>query len=474
MRRLTFIFFTLLLVACATPQASADTQVPPTLTVPVTATPVLLPSLTALPAALTNTPTVTINPTVTNVPATEITPKPESSLSILQLNMLDADNGWAIVLGEDSLRWYILRTTDGGLSWHDVTSPQLITLAEGKNWFYGSLAALDTNTAWIIMDDATTDEGMLFGTVWQTKDGGQSWKPSNQITIFNAADPNVYISGYEARLQFADAKHGWLRARVHGAMGHYADAWFHTSDGGVTWEGLSYYDCFDLTLVCEYLFVNENTGFRSVENDYGMGSQWLSVGEIETDSNWQIEKTTDAGHDWIKTELPLLPDFKKNLFDGQNYSPSQISNFQVTISKHIEKFAPGMVGIRMDFSVFPSKHADQPLFVKSYHYLSTNKGLTWHVIPFLGNLFFLDDTLGWGYFELNGNLVIEKTSDGGATWQTISDTLPGNGILQFEDTSIGWAIIRQPSQYTDDLITLFHTTDGGQTWTEIKPVIGNH
>jgi WD40 repeat protein len=54
MKKLTFIFFTLLLAACATPQASADAQVPPTLTVPLTASPIISKSI--------ETPTITPPP----------------------------------------------------------------------------------------------------------------------------------------------------------------------------------------------------------------------------------------------------------------------------------------------------------------------------------------------------------------------------------------------------------------------------
>jgi photosystem II stability/assembly factor-like uncharacterized protein len=468
MKKLIIALTILILSACGTlpgaPSQPVATPIPTDLPdLQATGTAQVYASWTEMYQTLTaQPPQDTSAPTATSVPATQPTPQPGSSLLLSQLNMIDVNNGWALVSAKDSSRWHVLRTTDGSLSWHDVTPPQVITLSERGAWFFGSLAALDNKTAWAIADGDSTDDGTLFGVIWQTEDGGQSWRPGNPIPIFTP-NPETWISGYETWLRFVDARHGWLRARVHGAMGHYVDVWFHTSDGGLTWESLSS-GCTDWTLVCEYLFVDGNTGFNSVK-DYNE-TQLLPIDQIGNSPTWQIEKTTDAGHDWTKTELPPIPDLRKNLFEGQAYTASQISTFQITINKHIQGFSPGVIGIRMDFSVLPpGSFATQPLFVKSYQYLSADKGLTWRIIPFSGALFFLDDTTGWGLSEQDGNYSIEKTSDGGATWQTIRDAaFPGTGTLLFKDANTGWAIINQPD-YTQRLM---RTTDSGQTWMEIS------
>jgi photosystem II stability/assembly factor-like uncharacterized protein len=42
--------------------------------------------------------------------------------------------------------------------------------------------------------------------------------------------------------------------------------------------------------------------------------------------------------------------------------------------------------------------------------------------------------------------------------------------LDFVNSKSGWAVLEKEN----DTTSLWKTTDGGQTWEEIKPVIGNH
>jgi photosystem II stability/assembly factor-like uncharacterized protein len=465
MKKLIHIFLALLLTACgalpAAPSQPAAMPIPTgTPDLQATGTAQVYASWTEMYQTLTaQSPQGTPLPTATQRPETKTLHQPVTSFMLWKLEMTDAANGWALVSGKGS---YILRTADGGSSWQVVTPPQVITLSEYGPGFYGSLSALDGETAWVIADGNLMDNGSLFGTVWQTLDGGKSWRPGNPINIYTPA-PETYVNGYETQLQFVDARRGWLRARIQLVMGHYLDTWFHTSDGGVTWERLPF-GCADADWPsgCEHIFVDENTGFRNISSAQ---TQWLPIDKVENRSNWQIEKTTNAGHDWTKIELPPIPELVKNLFDGQGYTAAQISAFQITISKRIQKFAPSLIGVQMDFSVFLPKSFSKSVFVKNYQYLSADNGQTWRVIPFSGNLFFLDDTTGWRLSEQGGGYAVEKTSDGGVNWQAISAAaLPGNGTLLFKNATTGWVIINQP----DYSQRLMRTTDSGQTWTEIS------
>src|SRR5262249_36598663 len=72
---------------------------------------------------------------------------------------------------------------------------------------------------------------------------------------------------------------------------------------------------------------------------------------------------------------------------------------------------------------------------------------------------------------------IVQTMDGGKTWATkplaVSPTgqialYPSDISLQFLDAQTGWLRVRQQSSSNFDTGTLFKTTDGGATWTELN------
>ncbi len=73
------------------------------------------------------------------------------------------------------------------------------------------------------------------------------------------------------------------------------------------------------------------------------------------------------------------------------------------------------------------------------------------------------DTVG-GSRSGGGDFLL-ATTDGGQHWQSAANWTPTRFTqIAFVSATAGWAIGYR--QVTDDLGTLFHTNDGGQTWTE--------
>ena len=120
---------------------------------------------------------------------------------IFDLDFVDRWNGWAVGLGG------VLRTTDGGENWTDVSRIG----APGSKVSGHAIHFIDRNAGWLVGQ---------FGSLMRTSDGGESWEavptplgPSERPYLFD--------------LCFPDPKHGW----VVGDEGTI----LHTADGGFRW-----------------------------------------------------------------------------------------------------------------------------------------------------------------------------------------------------------------------------------------------
>ena len=89
----------------------------------------------------------------------------------------------------------------------------------------------------------------------------------------------------------------------------------------------------------------------------------------------------------------------------------------------------------------------------------------------LNAVVFVDATTGW---VVGANGAIVHTTDGGQTWtQQAIDTGDEFRDVAFVDASNGWAVTTIPTtyddffeEYTDWDASLWHTSDGGQTWQQ--------
>ena len=115
---------------------------------------------------------------------------------------------------------------------------------------------------------------------------------------------------------------------------------------------------------------------------------------------------------------------------------------------------------------------------------TSDGGDTWtEVVPNtsgydIKDLFFLNENIGWLYysksitedFETTYHYILEKTSDGGATWEIAFDNTDEefSGAYEFQmffsDASNGWSV-RQ--DYYDEK-SVWKTTDGGSTWSKVS------
>jgi photosystem II stability/assembly factor-like uncharacterized protein len=249
--------------------------------------------------------------------------------ALYRIAFADATHGW--IVGQDGL---ILRTTDGGRSWQRQDSD--------TDRYLFAIAALDRNRAW-----AVGDRSIL--TV--TSDGGVS---------IAAQDPVFYD------VRFVDGDTGWISGEFGKLL--------HTSDGGESWVeqqevlmGDEFFDVLDLPTMFGMSLLN--------------GSQGVAVG-IDA----RIAGTGDAGTSWawdqVESPYPLLdPFFNAYVFpDGSGWAVGA---------------AGQVVRRRAGESTWHLADLGQPVF-------------TW-----LRGISFFDAQHGW---LVGGFGLILRTTDGGQTW----------------------------------------------------------
>jgi photosystem II stability/assembly factor-like uncharacterized protein len=104
-------------------------------------------------------------------------------------------------------------------------------------------------------------------------------------------------------------------------------------------------------------------------------------------------------------------------------------------------------------------------------YATADGGQTWRssALP-ASEVTFINASVGWALTAPDPNNPLAphdlyRTGDSGQTWTKIK-SLNWDSQLDFITDQEGWAVAK-----AGDAIALVHTTDGGQTWKETKPLM---
>ena len=154
-------------------------------------------------------PQSAIAPQETPLPAVVEAPIIEAP-AIFYIEMLDETFGWAVT--EEN----IIRTDDGGVTWYDVTPANL---ADAGYLIYPDF--FDVNHAWVQFPDMNKYPNG--GTLYRTANGGITWESFS--TPFSGGS-----------LHFIDENNGWMMADLGVGAGSMAVSVFQTNDGGETWK----------------------------------------------------------------------------------------------------------------------------------------------------------------------------------------------------------------------------------------------
>ncbi len=189
-------------------------------------------------AAPKDTPTETIEPTPVEPQApTPDFPTPAAApmvhlhagepLTIQSIKMVSLSAGWAIGRAGDDLD-RVLRTSDGGVTWVDVTIPEAVADPEQPRRGLGYF--VDELNAWVVYTGVFGDQGYAPAVVWRTQDGGRNWQPSR------GAEPPGAAEFFEPiALGFNAQGFGWLLMGLGAGMNHQYVALYTSQDDGVNW-----------------------------------------------------------------------------------------------------------------------------------------------------------------------------------------------------------------------------------------------
>ena len=334
--------------------------------------------------------------------------------ALVDFHFLNELDGWGITGTQ------IVRTNDGGLTWYDLTPPDVTETGYSVQHF-----ALDPNHFWAQIPDFNNYPNS--GVLYRTEDGGFNWTKFE--TPFSAGD-----------LNFLDPENGWMLADLGVGAGSNAVAVYRTSDGGANWSRAFSNDPNQAGSDDSIPLGGLKGGLAPLD----LQRAWV-YGVVYAPGSVYLFHTEDGGENWSAvTSLPL---------------PEGAENAELSIDQ-LEFLTPSDALMTMRVTSDQSKLA---------LYVSNDSGNTWSLTPTLipngGSADFLSATETVIY---NGEQFY-ITRDAGQTWNTISpEVIFGDTFarMDFVNTSSGWVLTLDP---TNQQATLYRTTDGGSTWSPVIP-----
>jgi len=349
---------------------------------------------------------------------------------LLDVILIDANYGIAVgAFGT------ILKTTDGGVTWHNQA--RVTTL-----FLYG-VSFTDENNGWIVGGtDISWGPQPDSSIILHTSNGGVNWTRQASGTSETLLD-----------VSFADVNNGT-------AVGENGII-IHTTDGGLTWTQQTSGTSYDLHGVC---FTDANIGAAvggggSILRTSNGGLYWASqssgttegiddVSFVDANNGWAVGylagilHTTNGGTTWIQQEAYY---YRAICF-------TDLNNGTVVGGQNTGAF-----------------------FWQSISH-TTDGGTSWTVQSELGEpllgVCFSDGNAGIavgsvGNWASNGHCVILRTTNAAITWSDHSSEACGDlNSVFFTDISTGWVV--------GDEGTILHTESDGMFWTPQASGTSNH
>jgi photosystem II stability/assembly factor-like uncharacterized protein len=329
------------------------------------------------------------------------------SPTLVAIHMFDESNGWGV---SDTA---ILRTVDGGHSWHDVSPTSVDSFGYATTTDF-----IDSLRGWALVSNPAD---MLSGILYRTSDGGATWD--------QAAVP---FGG--GALRFVDGRNGWMMASLGAGAGSMAIGVFQTQDSGATWSQ-------------EY--INDPTQ-PGAGNSLPLGGLKNGITPIDALRAWiggvtyepgriYIYQTTDGGRTWASSPVTTPVEYKEA--ELQTAGPYFVDPEVAFLPVHISYQQGVMLAV----------------------YASRDGGASWTLapqyIPQGGSIDFVSREVG---FAWNGhNFYV--TTDGAQNWTSIApdvDFTDSFAGMDFVSPQVGFVLTDQGDRGK----RLYVTRDAGNTW----------
>ena len=363
-------------------------------------------------------------------------------ISVDELRMVTPSAGWGVVpvtpgaaggVGAGAVPARIVRTTDGGLHWSDVSPGRAVTSA---------MAVLSADEAFVA--GAAAYVVPVEGCGWQpapapifhTIDGGAHWSQlAGQLPLAAAEVDELF---------FLDREHGWAldasgcatQCEQQGA------ALASTVDGGRRWS---------LVAATELGYPPQPPVGRLTEgcSKFSLAFMTASTGIMGTACGgdvFQFLLTFDGGRTWSEEDL----------------HPDSPIDYETTSAAAVSK---------EDAFIFAAEHTAQ--------LYATHNGLsTWQRVSLPEGVTAPPDFINAGDgFVLASRLY--RTVNAGRSWTPVASNINlasqvqgYQGVhLDFVTTLVGFAVRTDPQTGAP---TFYRTDDGGRDWQELHPLFADH
>jgi|GEM_PF-1207009 len=362
---------------------------------------------------------------------------------------LNESIGW--ISGSKDFEAVLIKTTDGGITWKDTIFNDYgsISYVKFENENFGKILTAD-------------------GSIGLTQDGGKSWSfknnPSAQFgdcfTHLIEIANNLFIaigyyqSGFFRIYPFVAITHGdtieWVKYQINSRNVY--ELGYYEEKSGLLLGGSDVinlrYDLQNDTIILNNILNITNEKFSDIhffDNENGLAISWEGV-----------YKTNNAGYQW--TKIDSLGSHNRKLYFTSENDGWIVGNFIYKTNNN------GYSWEQVDFGI--AKVWNDIKFIDDLNgwligynliYQTTDGGQTWNDVTEMEGTFtavdFIDNSTGY-LCELDS--IIWKTTDSGLTWDKIS--VPGIKRMReinFIDENNGWLIVDQQ---------FYKTNDGGVTW----------
>jgi photosystem II stability/assembly factor-like uncharacterized protein len=348
------------------------------------------------------------------------------------IHMVDAQTGWAVT--DPLYVSLLLRTSDGGTHWKDVTPLS----SSGSKIRVIEVTVLSSLIAWVT---GAGTFGSTTADLFRTIDGGRTWK--------SATIPALGVRS----VSFINPRDGWLVASLGAGTGKHAVEIYRSTDGGESWIKMASATPDDVSnglpfhgIKTAITFLNPTTG-------------WIA-GMFFAPGGFYLYVTHDGGRTWRHGNVPLARELTPH-WRGFPQPP---------------KFFTARDGILPVFYDILNNSGEDIGRVVVF-YATHDEGTTWtHTALVRVNVSGLvyqavaDMHHAW---VMNGG-VLHATSDGARRW-TI---MPPNPLLadvtqlDFISPKKGWAVRNTAlAGGTPKFPFLLKTMDGGRTWFPVTYTI---
>lgn len=401
-----------------------------------TATPVERQS-NLLSSLFTSTPPIHLAPTSIAQP---------TAIEILDVTMINGGTGWGIGHLPGGVGKLIIRTTDGGENWTNVTPPDLLYQSAARS-LEPAAYFLDANQAFILyweIDKWSPEKGVQ---VYRTRDGGASWTPVP-----------LPIEGFtlqqfrDVEIRFLTPQFGWIFATLSVTQDLQFVGLFTTVNGGDSWNTMISSDSTNMTpkgIKNGAVFRNATEGWISGKNPLD------SPGTL-------LYQTKDGGNSWNVQTLPppVGADVPADLFTSPAFS--------------CDMSVPVFVDVQYQYAwsrvVCGGGTLAAPV---AFVYWTYDSGASWRSFKLPaaeGNLTFYGIYQGWYSVANEGAedtfpFKILSTQNGGQDWTSIANTA-WDSRLQFIAPAIGFGIVEFQGRPA-----FVKSTDGGYNWVQTFPML---